>query len=60
MRKQKKQLFQKGLCGILSAAMILTSSMIPDWSVSAAQPDMETVVQGTANDDGSGNSGQED
>ncbi|MDE6738519.1 MAG: FIVAR domain-containing protein, partial [Lachnospiraceae bacterium] len=44
MRKQTKQFFQKGLCGILSAAMILTGSIIPDLSVLAAQPDVEDTA----------------
>lgn len=36
MRKQTKQFLQRSLCGILSAAMILTGSIIPDLSVFAA------------------------
>ena len=44
MRKQTKQFFQRGLCGILSAAMILTGSIIPDLSVLAAQPDVEDTA----------------
>lgn len=49
--KQKMRFFRKGLCGILSAAMILTSFMVPDLSVSAAQPDRETVVQDADTDE---------
>ena len=47
MRKQTKRFFQKGLCGILSAAMILTGSIIPDLSVLAAQPAVEDTVENT-------------
>ena len=45
MSKQVKRFFQRGLCGILSAAMILTGSIIPDLSVFAAQPDVEETTE---------------
>lgn len=48
--KQKMRTFRKGLCGILSAAMILSGLMVPDLSVSAAQPDRTDVVQNTETD----------
>jgi len=47
MKRQKMRFFQKGLCGILSAAMILTSSMMPNLSVSAAQPAVEDTSENT-------------
>lgn len=37
MRKAMKQLFQKGLCGILCAAMILTGMSIPELTVYATE-----------------------
>lgn len=45
MRKQVTGFFQKGLCGILSAAMILTSAAIPELSVFAAQPAVEETAE---------------
>ncbi|MDE7132695.1 MAG: hypothetical protein K2O65_12990, partial [Lachnospiraceae bacterium] len=47
MSKQAKRFFQKGLCGILSAAMILTGSIIPDISVLAAQTALEDTTENT-------------
>ncbi|MDE7266769.1 MAG: glycosyl hydrolase 53 family protein [Lachnospiraceae bacterium] len=46
MRKKAKQYIQKSLCGILSAAMILTSLSIPSMTAYAAQADVtdETEV----------------
>ena len=45
MRKKVKQYIKKGLCGILSAAMILTSLSIPELTAYAAQEDVaETEV----------------
>ncbi len=38
MRKKVKQCIQRSLCGILSAAMILTSLSVPELSAYAAQP----------------------
>ncbi len=38
MRKKVKQYIQKSLCGILSAAMILTSLSVPEMTAYAAQP----------------------
>lgn len=52
MRKQKMRLFQKGICGILSAAMILTSSMIPDFSVFAAPSAMEETESNSGMEEG--------
>jgi len=40
MRKKAKQYIQKSLCGILSAAMILTSLSIPELTAYAAQSDV--------------------
>lgn len=40
MRRKAKQYIQKGLCGILSAAMLLTSLSIPDMTAYAAQTDV--------------------
>ena len=40
MRKKAKQYIRKSLCGILSAAMILTSLSVPELTTYAAQPDM--------------------
>ncbi len=45
MRKKTKQYIQKSLCGILSAAMILTSLSIPDMTVHAAQSDRTDEVE---------------
>ncbi len=52
MRKQKMRFFQKGICGILSAAMILTSSMIPDFSVFAAPSAMEETESNSGMEEG--------
>lgn len=41
MRKQVKQYLRRSLCGVLSAAMILTGSAISGMTVYAAQPDVE-------------------
>ena len=41
MKKVMKQLFRNGLCGILCAAMVLTSLSIPEMTVYAAQIDAE-------------------
>lgn len=38
MKKVMKQLFRQGLCGVLCAAMILTSLSIPEMTVHAAEP----------------------
>ena len=40
MRKKAKQYIQKSLCGILSAAMILTSLSVPSMTAYAAQADV--------------------
>lgn len=50
MRKQTKQFLQRSLCGILSAAMILTGSIIPDLSVLAAQPIVEATEENAGGD----------
>lgn len=41
MRKQVRQYLRRSLCGVLSAAMILTGSAISGMTVYAAQPDVE-------------------
>lgn len=41
MKKVMKQLFRNGLCGLLCAAMVLTSLSIPEMTVYAAQIDAE-------------------
>lgn len=41
MKKVMKQLFRNGLCGILCAAMVLTSLSVPEMTVYAAQIDAE-------------------
>lgn len=51
MRKQKKRFFQKGLCGILSAAMILTSAVMPGMSAYAAQPAVTDTIDGESGTD---------
>lgn len=53
MRKKTKQYIKKSLCGILSAAMILTSLSIPELTAYAAQPD-ETQVSTEASEESSG------
>lgn len=45
MRKKAKQYIQKSLCGILSAAMILTSLSIPSMTTYAAQADVEDEME---------------
>lgn len=52
MRKQIRQYLQRSLCGILSAAMILTGSSISGMTVLAAQPDAEDAVLTNEPDDG--------
>lgn len=58
MRKKTKQYIQKCLCGILSAAMILTSLSIPELATYAAQPD-ETEVSTEAPEESSKESSEE-
>lgn len=41
MRKQTRQYLRRILCGVLSAAMILTGSAISGMTVYASQPDVE-------------------
>ena len=51
MRKQIRQYLRRSLCGILSAAMILTGSSISGMTVYAAQPDVEDAGQTNDVDD---------
>ena len=44
MRKKVKQYIQKSLCGILSAAIILTSLSVPEMTAYAAQPGRTEVT----------------
>ena len=41
MRKQVRQYLRRSLCGVLSAAMILTGSAVSGMTAYAAQPDVE-------------------
>ncbi len=50
MRKQVKQYLRRSLCGVLSAAMILTGSAISGMTVYAAQPDVENEGGGLTDD----------
>ena len=45
MRKQLRQYLRRSLCGVLSAAMILTGSAIPDLAVQAAQTNVEDFTE---------------
>ncbi|MBD5504830.1 MAG: hypothetical protein HDR09_14125 [Lachnospiraceae bacterium] len=45
MRKQLRQYLRRSLCGVLSAAMILTGSAIPDLAVQAAQTNVEDSAE---------------
>ena len=45
MRKQVRQYLRRSLCGILSAAMILTGSSISGMTVYAVEPDVENAEQ---------------
>ncbi len=51
MRKQIRQYLRRSLCGILSAAMILTGSSISGMTAYAAQPDVEDAGQTNDVDD---------
>ncbi|MCM1088904.1 MAG: glycosyl hydrolase 53 family protein [Muribaculaceae bacterium] len=46
MKKVMKQLFRQGLCGVLCAAMILTSLSIPEVTVHAAEPGITADTTG--------------
>ena len=48
MRKQVRQYLRRSLCGVLSAAMILTGSAISGMTAYAAQPDVEDEGGGLA------------
>lgn len=45
MRKQLRQYLRRSLCGVLSAAMILAGSAIPDMAVQAAQTNVEDFTE---------------
>ncbi|MBD5523951.1 MAG: hypothetical protein HDR04_05960 [Lachnospiraceae bacterium] len=45
MRKQLRQYLRRSLCGVLSAAMILTGSAIPDLAVQAVQANVEDFTE---------------
>lgn len=45
MRKQLRQYLRRSLCGVLSAAMILAGSTIPDMAVQAAQTNVEDFTE---------------
>lgn len=53
MGKQRRLYFRRSLCGMLSAAMIMSGLLVPDATVYAAQSDvMENAVEtGTENED---------
>ena len=51
MRKQIRQYLRRSLCGILSAAMILTGSSISGMTAYASQPDVEEAGQTNDVDD---------
>lgn len=50
MRKQTRQYLRRILCGVLSAAMILTGSAISGMTVYASQPDVENEGGGLTDD----------
>lgn len=54
MKKAMKQLFRKGICGILCAAMILTSLSIPEMTAYASQTEIteETENGDVTNEEG--------
>ncbi len=51
MRKKVKQYIQKSLCGILSAAMILTSLSVPEMTAYAAQPGGTEISEETSSEE---------
>ena len=51
MRKKVKQYIQKSLCGILSAAMILTSLSVPEMTAYAAQPGGTEIFEETSSEE---------
>lgn len=50
MRKQVKRYFRKSLCGMLSAAMIATSLIVPNMTVFAAPQDEASMTAENEND----------
>ena len=50
MRKQVRQYLRRSLCGVLSAAMILTGSAVSGMTAYAAQPDVENEGEGMTDD----------
>ncbi len=51
MRKKVKQCIQRSLCGILSAAMILTSLSVPEMTAYAAQPGGTEISEETSSEE---------
>lgn len=57
MRKKAKQYIKKGLCGILTAAMILTSLSIPELTAYAAQADVTEETEAFEEETGESETG---
>lgn len=61
MSKQRRLYFRRSLCGILSAAMIMTGLLVPDATAYAAQPDLaENAAETVMENEDSGSPGSED